>query len=49
MTEHEYGLMKKKNVLYRGRRQDEEGIIYVNVEAYLKESVRGDMSLVCVN
>ena len=36
MTEHRYGLIKKKTVLYRGVTQDVDGIRYVNVEEYLK-------------
>ena len=36
MTEHRYGPIKKKTVLYRGTTQDVDGIRYVNVEEYLK-------------
>jgi len=36
MTEHRYGPIKKKTVLYRGATQDVDGIRYVNVEEYLK-------------
>ncbi len=32
MTEHRYGAIKKKTVLYRGATQDVNGIRYVNVE-----------------
>ncbi|MCR5263531.1 MAG: AAA family ATPase [Clostridiales bacterium] len=37
MTEHRYGPIKKKTVLYRGATQDGDGVRYVNVEEYLKE------------
>ena len=36
MTEHRYGPIIKKTVLYRGAKQDVDGIRYVNVEEYLK-------------
>ena len=36
MTEHRYGSVTRKTVLYRGATQDGEGIRYVNVEEYLK-------------
>lgn len=36
MTEHRYGLIKRKTALYRGATQDVDGIRYVNVEEYLK-------------
>ncbi len=36
MTEHRYGPIKKKTVLYRGITRDVDGIRYVNVEEYLK-------------
>ena len=36
MTEHRYGPIKKKTVLYRGATQDVDGVRYVNVEEYLK-------------
>ena len=36
MTEHRYGPIIKKTVLYRGSTQDVGGIRYVNVEEYLK-------------
>ena len=36
MTEHRYGPIKRKTVLYRGTTQDVDGIRYVNVEEYLK-------------
>lgn len=36
MTEHRYGSIKKKTVLYRGATRDVDGIRYVNVEEYLK-------------
>lgn len=37
MTEHRYGPIKKKIVLYRDATQDVDEIRYVNVEAYLKD------------
>ena len=36
MTEHRYGPITRKTVLYRGTIQDVDGIQYVNVEEYLK-------------
>ena len=36
MTEHCYGLITRKTVLYHGTTQDVDGIRYVNVEEYLK-------------
>ncbi len=36
MTEHRYGPITGKYVLYRGATQDVDGVRYVNVEAYLK-------------
>ena len=36
MTEHRYGQIKKKTVLYRGTTQDVDDVHYVNVEEYLK-------------
>ena len=36
MTEHRYGPITRKTVLYRGTIQDVDGIRYVNVEEYLK-------------
>lgn len=36
MTEHRYGPIEKKTVLYRAATQDVDGIRYVNVEEYLK-------------
>ena len=36
MTEHRYGPITGKTVLYRGKTQDVDGIRYVNVEEYLK-------------
>ena len=36
MTEHRYGQITRKTVLYRGATQDVDGIRYVNVEEYLK-------------
>ena len=36
MTEHRYGPITGKTVLYRGATQDVDGICYVNVEEYLK-------------
>ncbi len=36
MTEHRYGPITRKAVLYRGTTQDVDGIRYVNVEEYLK-------------
>lgn len=36
MTEHRYGPITRKTVLYRGATQDVDGIRYVNVEKYLK-------------
>jgi len=36
MTEHRYGPITRKTVLYRGSTQDVDGIRYVNVEEYLK-------------
>ena len=39
MTEHRYGLIKKRTVLYRGTTQDVDGIRYVNVEEYLKDAL----------
>ncbi len=35
-TEHRFGTIKGKYVLYRGETQDINGIHYVNVEEYLK-------------
>lgn len=35
-TEHRYGSITKKTVLYRGENQMVEGIWYQNVEEYLK-------------
>ena len=35
MTEHRYGPIKKKTVLYRGATQDVDGIRYVNAEEFL--------------
>ena len=35
MTEHRYGPIKGKTVLYRGATQDVDGVQYVNVEEYL--------------
>ena len=36
MTEHRYGPITQKAVLYRGETQDAYGVRYVNVEEYLK-------------
>ena len=36
MTEHRYGPITGKTVLYRGATQDRDGVRYVNVEEYLK-------------
>ncbi len=36
MTEHRYGPITGKTVLYRGATQDVDGVRYVNVEEYLK-------------
>ncbi len=36
MTEHRYGPIRKRTVLYRGATQDADEIRYVNVEEYLK-------------
>ena len=36
LTEHRYGPITRKTVLYRGATQDVDGIRYVNVEEYLK-------------
>ena len=36
MTEHRYGPITGKTVLYRGTTQDGDGVKYVNVEEYLK-------------
>ena len=36
MTEHRYGPITGKTVLYRGATQDGDGVRYVNVEEYLK-------------
>ena len=36
MTEHRYGPITRKTVLYRGATQDVDGVRYVNVEEYLK-------------
>ena len=36
MTEHRYGPITRKTVLYRGTTQDRDGVRYVNVEEYLK-------------
>ena len=36
MTEHRYGTITRKTVLYRGTTQDTDGIRYMNVEEYLK-------------
>jgi hypothetical protein len=37
MTEHRYGTITGKYVLYRGATQDVDGVKYVNVEAFLKQ------------
>ncbi len=36
MTEHRYGPITRKTVLYRGATQDADGVQYMNVEEYLK-------------
>ena len=36
MTEHRYGPITRKTVLYRGTTQNVDGIRYINVEEYLK-------------
>lgn len=36
-TEHRYGTITRKVVLYRGESQDVDGIQYVNVEEYLRQ------------
>ena len=36
MTEHRYGPITGKYVLYRGTTQDVDGVKYVNVEEWLK-------------
>ncbi len=36
ITEHRYGPITRKTVLYRGTTQDADGVRYVNVEEYLK-------------
>ncbi|MCR5041620.1 MAG: ATP-binding protein, partial [Clostridia bacterium] len=36
LTEHRYGPITRKTVLYRGATQDVDGIRYRNVEEYLK-------------
>ncbi len=38
LTEHRYGPIKRKTILYRGPEQDADGIKYVNVEEYLKHT-----------
>ena len=40
-TEHRFGTIKGKYVLYRGATQDVNGIHYVNVEEYLNNVCNG--------
>ncbi|MCR5090779.1 MAG: hypothetical protein K6C08_14870 [Oscillospiraceae bacterium] len=37
MTEHRYGPITRKTVLYRGATQDADGVRYVNVEEWMKQ------------
>ena len=42
LTEHRYGLITAKTVLYRGEDQTIEGIQYRNVEKYLVNGIVGE-------
>ncbi|MFQ9163877.1 MAG: hypothetical protein ACLS40_01420 [Lachnospiraceae bacterium] len=44
MTEHRYGLITAKTVLYRGEDQTIEGTQYRNVEKYLVELSSSNMT-----
>ena len=46
MTEHRYGPITRKTVLYRGATQDADGVRYVNVEEYLKGAVEPPPDLI---